>query len=110
MAIAKRSTAIVNLMSQSAFRGFVKGTEQQRAELLRERDIALHFGDLNMALRCARDLRQLHKDHLQSLFKVDLFKGPDDSAHETLTPATIRKDLLNHMEQEKSPHKSCQTV
>ena len=46
MAIAKRSTVIVNLMSQSAFRGFVKGTEQQRAELLRERDIALHFGDV----------------------------------------------------------------
>ena len=100
MAIAKGSTAIEDLTRQGAFRDFVKGTDKRSAELLLERDIALHFGDLNLALQCARDLRQVHKDFLQGPFKADVLKGSDDVTDETFAPESIRKDLLNRMGQE----------
>ncbi len=102
MAIAKRSMAVEALTPQSAFRDFLKSMDKHRAELLRERDIALHFGDINLAFQCTRDLRQVHEDFLQGPFKADVLKGSDDVTDETFAPESIKKDLLNRMEQEKA--------
>ena len=102
MAIAKRSMEIVNLTPQGVFRDFLKSTDQQCAELLRERDIALYFGDLNLALQCAKDLRQLHRNLLQGPFKADILKGSRVVTDEILARESIRKDLLNRVEKEKA--------
>ena len=90
MAIAKRSMAVEALTPQSAFRDFLKSMDKHRAELLRERDIALHFGDINLAFQCTRDLRQVHEDFLQGPFKADVLKGSFKPTSESWPSISLR--------------------
>lgn len=60
--------------SQAAVRQFLDDTDKRRAELVRERDNVVRFGDLDFALQYSKDLRPLHRDYLQGALKAILFR------------------------------------
>jgi hypothetical protein len=92
----KKGLRSQNSALQDAAGDLTEFSEGRRAALLREREIALHFGNLRIVLKRTSDIRKLHEDLLRRNLKGSVGNRirSDRSADPT---ATI---VVNHMEED----------
>ncbi len=74
MASLNKGTTYQDRRSQAALRDHLESMDEDRAELVRERDNAVRSGNLDLALQSSKDLRLLHRDHLQGALKAVLIR------------------------------------
>ena len=73
MASWNKATTSKDLPLQ-AVRDLLESMDEDRAELVRERDNAIRSGNLDLVLQSSKDLRLLHRDYLQGTLKAVLIR------------------------------------
>lgn len=87
-------------VAQGAVEGPMDFIERRRADLLREREIVLHFDDVNFVLERTRDLSRLSEDLLREPFKGRVRGGAGGSTQANRSPDSTRIRVLNHVEED----------